>query len=162
MTLDVTKYGEFNDPGMMGHRIAYGATTQINRKEFGLTLNMMLDGRFVVSDEIQITIEGEWSSSRRPKRRPPAADPSVLADDSAAGGLRSRAGADGPGRPPRPGRGYSRPVSTAPAVNSTTRKVNAAVSPCTVAAAAAGRGAGPGQVGGGGADRDRVQQGGAQ
>ncbi len=59
VTLDVTKYGEFNDPGMMGHRIAYGATTQINRKEFGLTLNMMLDGRFVVSDEIQITIEGE-------------------------------------------------------------------------------------------------------
>jgi hypothetical protein len=44
---------------MMGHRIAYGAATQINRKEFGLTLNMVLDGRFVVSDEIQITIEGE-------------------------------------------------------------------------------------------------------
>ena len=44
---------------MMGHRIAYGATTQINRKEFGLSFNMMLDGRFVVSEEIQITIEGE-------------------------------------------------------------------------------------------------------
>ncbi len=58
VTLDVTKYGEFSDP-MMGHRIAYGATTQINRKDYGLSFAMMLDGRFVVSEEIQITIEGE-------------------------------------------------------------------------------------------------------
>lgn len=59
VTLQVTRYGEFNDPGMMGHRIAYGAQTQINRRDFGLTFNAVLDGRFVVSDEIQITIEGE-------------------------------------------------------------------------------------------------------
>jgi polyisoprenoid-binding protein YceI len=59
VTLDVTKYGEFNDPGMMGHRIAYGATTKINRKDFGLSFNAVLDGRFVVSEEIQISIEGE-------------------------------------------------------------------------------------------------------
>jgi polyisoprenoid-binding protein YceI len=59
VALDVVKYGEFHDPGMMGHRIAYGATSQINRKDFGLTLNMVLDGRLVVSEEIQITIEGE-------------------------------------------------------------------------------------------------------
>jgi polyisoprenoid-binding protein YceI len=59
VTLAVTKYGEFNDPGMMGHRIAYGAQTHINRRDFGLSFNMMLDGKFVVSDEIQITIEGE-------------------------------------------------------------------------------------------------------
>ncbi len=58
ITLDVRKYGEFSDP-MMGHRIGYGATTQINRKDFGLTFHMMLDGKFVVSDEIQISIEGE-------------------------------------------------------------------------------------------------------
>jgi polyisoprenoid-binding protein YceI len=58
VTLDLRKYGEFKDP-MMGHRIAYGATTKINRREFGLTMNMVLDGRFVVSDEIQISIEGE-------------------------------------------------------------------------------------------------------
>ncbi|HEX6933798.1 MAG TPA: YceI family protein [Streptosporangiaceae bacterium] len=58
VTLDLRKYGEFNDP-MMGHRIAYGATTKINRREFGLTMNVMLDGRFVVSDEILISIEGE-------------------------------------------------------------------------------------------------------
>ncbi len=59
VSLALTKYGEFNDPGMMGHRIAYGATTTINRKDFGLNFTMMLDGRFVVSDEIQISIEGE-------------------------------------------------------------------------------------------------------
>jgi polyisoprenoid-binding protein YceI len=59
VTLDVTRYGEFNDPGMMGHRIAYGATTKINRKDFGLSFSMILDGRLVVSEEIQISIEGE-------------------------------------------------------------------------------------------------------
>jgi len=58
VTLHVTKYGEFNDP-MMGHRIAYGATTQISRKDYGLTFNMVLDGRWVVSEEIQIFVEGE-------------------------------------------------------------------------------------------------------
>jgi polyisoprenoid-binding protein YceI len=58
VVLQVTKYGEFNDP-MMGHRIAYAARTQINRQDFGLSFNMMLDGRLVVSDEIQIMIEGE-------------------------------------------------------------------------------------------------------
>jgi polyisoprenoid-binding protein YceI len=59
VTLDVTRYGEFNDPGMMGHRIAYGATTKINRKEFGLSFNAILDGRLVVSEDIQIMIEDE-------------------------------------------------------------------------------------------------------
>jgi polyisoprenoid-binding protein YceI len=58
VTLEVTKLGEFNDP-MMGHRIGYNASTKINRQDFGVNLNMMLDGRFIVSDEIQITIEGE-------------------------------------------------------------------------------------------------------
>jgi polyisoprenoid-binding protein YceI len=59
VVLDVTRYGEFNDPGMMGHRIAYGATTKINRRDFGLSFSLMLDGRIVVSEEIQISIEGE-------------------------------------------------------------------------------------------------------
>jgi len=59
VVLDVVKYGEFNDPGMMGHRIAYGATGKINRKEFGLAFNAILDGRLVVSEDIQIQIEGE-------------------------------------------------------------------------------------------------------
>ena len=59
VALDVTRYGEFNDQGMMGHRIAYGATTKINRKDFGLKFNAVLDGRLVVSEDIQIMIEGE-------------------------------------------------------------------------------------------------------
>jgi polyisoprenoid-binding protein YceI len=59
VALEVLKYGEFNDPGMMGHRIAYSATSKINRKDFGLSFNAVLDGRLVVSDEIQIMIEGE-------------------------------------------------------------------------------------------------------
>jgi polyisoprenoid-binding protein YceI len=46
------------DPNM-GHRIGYSAQARINRKEFGLTFNMMLDGKWIVSDEVQIFIEGE-------------------------------------------------------------------------------------------------------
>jgi polyisoprenoid-binding protein YceI len=45
---------------MMGHRIGYSAEGRINRKDFGLTFNMMLDGKWVVSDEVQILIEGEF------------------------------------------------------------------------------------------------------
>jgi polyisoprenoid-binding protein YceI len=58
VTLNVVKYGEFNDPNM-GHRIGYAAEGQINRKDFGMRFDMMLDGRFIVSNEVQISIEGE-------------------------------------------------------------------------------------------------------
>jgi polyisoprenoid-binding protein YceI len=58
VTLDVMNYGEFNDPNM-GHRIGYAAETKINRKDFGMSFDMMLDGKFIVSNEIQINIEGE-------------------------------------------------------------------------------------------------------
>lgn len=58
VTLAALKYGEFSDPNM-GHRIGYAAETQINRKDFGMRFEMMLDGRFIVSNEIQINIEGE-------------------------------------------------------------------------------------------------------
>jgi polyisoprenoid-binding protein YceI len=58
LTLEAVRLGEFNDP-MMGHRIGYSAEGQINRKDFGLTFDMMLDGRFIVSNEIKIAIEGE-------------------------------------------------------------------------------------------------------
>jgi polyisoprenoid-binding protein YceI len=58
VTLNVVKYGEFNDPAM-GHRIGYAAETKINRKDFGMNFNAMLDGKFVVSNEIEINIEGE-------------------------------------------------------------------------------------------------------
>jgi polyisoprenoid-binding protein YceI len=66
VALQVTRYGEFSDPGMMGHRIAYGATGKINRKDFGLKFNMVLDGRLVVSEEIQIMIEGELVEQQEP------------------------------------------------------------------------------------------------
>jgi polyisoprenoid-binding protein YceI len=59
VALEVTKYGEFNDPATMGHRIAYSAQTKIDRRDYGLTFNMLLDGRWVVSDDIHINIEGE-------------------------------------------------------------------------------------------------------
>jgi polyisoprenoid-binding protein YceI len=59
VTLNVVKYGEFNDP-MMGHRIGYAAETKINRKEFGMSFDAMLDGKFIVSHEILINIEGEF------------------------------------------------------------------------------------------------------
>jgi polyisoprenoid-binding protein YceI len=58
VTLNVVKYGEFNDP-KMGHRIGYAAEGQINRQDFGMKFATMLDGKFIVSDEIQINIEGE-------------------------------------------------------------------------------------------------------
>jgi polyisoprenoid-binding protein YceI len=66
VTLEVMKYGEFNDPGRMGHRMAYSAETEISRKEFGLTMAMMLDGRFVVGDEVKITIELELVEQKVP------------------------------------------------------------------------------------------------
>ena len=65
VTLNVVKYGEFNDPNMMGHRIAYSAETQINRRDFGLTFDMMLDGRLIVSNEIRIFIEGEFVEQKQ-------------------------------------------------------------------------------------------------
>jgi polyisoprenoid-binding protein YceI len=65
VVLDVTRYGEFDDPGVMGHRIAYAATTKINRKDFGLAFNAILDGRMVVSEEIHINIEGELVEQRQ-------------------------------------------------------------------------------------------------
>ena len=58
VTLEVTNYGEFND-ARMGHRIGYGAETRIQRKDFGLNVDMLMDGRLVIGSEIQITIQGE-------------------------------------------------------------------------------------------------------
>jgi len=58
VTLQVVRYGEFNDP-QMGHRIGYSAEGKINRKDFGMRFEMMLDGRFVVSNQVEINIEGE-------------------------------------------------------------------------------------------------------
>ena len=58
VALQMTRLGEFNDPAM-GHRIGYSGNAKINRKDFGLTFNPVLDGRLVVSEEITIMLEGE-------------------------------------------------------------------------------------------------------
>ena len=58
VTLNVVNLGEFNDPNM-GHRIGYSAEGEINRKDFGMKFEMMLDGKFIVSNEIKINVEGE-------------------------------------------------------------------------------------------------------
>ena len=68
VTLAVVKYGEFSDP-MMGHRIGYAAEGKIKRKDFGMSFDMMLDGKFIVSDEIQINIEGELVEAQDSERR---------------------------------------------------------------------------------------------
>jgi polyisoprenoid-binding protein YceI len=65
VTLEVVNYGEFNDPNM-GHRIGYGAETQILRKDFGLNVDMLMDGRLVIGSEIQITIQGELVEANVP------------------------------------------------------------------------------------------------
>jgi len=65
VTLNVIKYGEFNDPSM-GHRIAYAAETKINRQDYNMKFDAMLDGKFVVSHEIQINIEGELLEAQEP------------------------------------------------------------------------------------------------
>ena len=56
--MKVVNLGEFNDPNM-GHRIGYSAEGEINRKDFGMKFDAMLDGRFIVSNEIQIHVEGK-------------------------------------------------------------------------------------------------------
>ena len=58
VTLAVVNYGELSDP-RMGHRIGYGAETRIQRKDFGLNVDTVMDGRLVLGNEIQISIEGE-------------------------------------------------------------------------------------------------------
>jgi polyisoprenoid-binding protein YceI len=58
VTLPVTRYGEINDE-RMGHRIAYSAEGEINRKDFGMEFDMLADNRLVVSHEIKLYIEIE-------------------------------------------------------------------------------------------------------
>jgi polyisoprenoid-binding protein YceI len=58
VTLTLVNHGEFTDP-MVGHRVGYGAETQILRKDFGLNVDTVMDGRLVLGNEIQISIEGE-------------------------------------------------------------------------------------------------------
>ena len=58
VTLRVQRYGEINDQ-RMGHRVAYSAEGQINRKDFGMEFDMLADNKLVVSHEIKIFVEVE-------------------------------------------------------------------------------------------------------
>lgn len=58
LTLAVQRYGEIND-ARMGHRVAFSAEGEINRKDFGMEFDMLADNRLVVSHEIKINVETE-------------------------------------------------------------------------------------------------------
>jgi polyisoprenoid-binding protein YceI len=59
VSFNLVRYGEFNDPDTMGHRVAYAADGEINRKDFGMNFEMMADGKLIVGNEIKLHIEGE-------------------------------------------------------------------------------------------------------
>jgi polyisoprenoid-binding protein YceI len=65
VTLDVQQYGEINDP-RMGHRVAFSAEGQINRKDFGMEFDMFADNRLVVSHEIKVFVEAELVERKEP------------------------------------------------------------------------------------------------
>jgi hypothetical protein len=50
----------------MGHRIGYNAHLQINRRDFGLLFDFVRDGKMVVGNDIQISIEGELVEQKEP------------------------------------------------------------------------------------------------
>lgn len=59
VTLDLDYKGETTDP-WGNERIAFEASTTINRKDFGLKWNKNLDkGGVMIADEVKILIEGE-------------------------------------------------------------------------------------------------------
>ncbi len=59
VTLDVTAEGRGKDP-WGGERAGYSATTKINRSDFGLTWNQVLEtGGIAVGDEIKISLDLE-------------------------------------------------------------------------------------------------------
>ena len=59
VTLDVDYKGSTVDP-WGNERIAFEASTQVNRKDFGLKWNKNLDkGGVMIADDVKIVIEGE-------------------------------------------------------------------------------------------------------
>jgi len=65
VTLDLHRHGELNDE-RMGHRVAFSAEGEINRKEFGMSYDMLADNRLVVAYEINIDIEVEVVEVKAP------------------------------------------------------------------------------------------------
>lgn len=59
VTLNVTYMGDARDP-WGGQRIAFEAVTKINRKDFGLTWNVVLEtGGLLVGEDVEIVLEIE-------------------------------------------------------------------------------------------------------
>ena len=59
VALSVINEGRGRDP-WGGERIGFTASTKLNRKDFGLEWNVMLEaGGALVSDDVKVTIEGE-------------------------------------------------------------------------------------------------------
>lgn len=58
VTLDVKYLGEVNDP-FGNHKIAFSATSKINRKDFGLNWSNMVEAGPVVGDEVTLVIKIE-------------------------------------------------------------------------------------------------------
>lgn len=59
VTLRVTEEGRTRDP-WGGDRIGFSGSTKINRRDFGLTWNQVLEaGGFAVGDEVKITLDVE-------------------------------------------------------------------------------------------------------
>jgi polyisoprenoid-binding protein YceI len=58
VSLQVQRYGEIND-AQMGHRVAFSAEGEINRKDFGMEFDMLADNRLVVGHEIKVFVETE-------------------------------------------------------------------------------------------------------
>lgn len=73
VSLKLLRYGEIND-AQMGHRVAYSAEGEINRKDFGMTFDMLADGKMVVSHQIKLMIETELvEQAQQPQEQPAAA-----------------------------------------------------------------------------------------
>jgi polyisoprenoid-binding protein YceI len=72
VTLRLLRYGEVND-ATMGHRVAYSAEGEINRKDFDMSFDMFADGRLIVSHEIKIMIELEVVEMAPQEQQQPAA-----------------------------------------------------------------------------------------
>jgi polyisoprenoid-binding protein YceI len=62
--LDVTAEGRGRDP-WGGDRAGFSVTGKVNRKDFGLTWNQLLEaGGAVVGDEVKISIDAEIVAAR--------------------------------------------------------------------------------------------------
>lgn len=55
VVLDGTYFGQANDP-WGGERVAFHATTTVNRQDFGIAFNQLVEGAAMIGDEVHIEI----------------------------------------------------------------------------------------------------------